>query len=67
MKLAQNVGGIDKVIRIVAGLALIGAGFYLESWIAGIVGAVLLLTGVLGRCGLYYLLNINTCPAKQNS
>lgn len=65
MKLTQNVGGIDKILRLVAGAALIGAGILTGMWWLAIIGGILFLTGVVGRCGLYYLLGINTCPAKK--
>lgn len=66
MKLVQNVGGVDRVIRLVGGAALIGAGIYLgQIWLA-IIGGVLFLTGLVGRCGLYYLIGVNTCPPKKS-
>lgn len=60
----SNVGGIDKVARIVVGLALIGwalSGGPVWAWI----GAVPLATGLFGLCPLYSLLGINTCPLKR--
>jgi hypothetical protein len=60
-----NVGGIDKILRIVAGLALIALA------IAGIgspwtwIGVVPLLTGVVGFCPFYPLLGLSTCPIKK--
>lgn len=63
----KNVGGIDKVLRIVAGLALLSLIFILEGsarwW--GLVGIVPLFTGTLGWCPAYTLVGLNTCPAKQ--
>lgn len=60
-----NVGGIDKILRIVAGLALIAlaiAGIGLPwTWI----GVVPLLTGVVGFCPFYPLLGLSTCPIKN--
>ena len=60
----SNVGGIDKILRIIAGEALVGwaaMGGPLWAWI----GVVPLLTGVLGFCPAYKLLGINTCPMKK--
>ena len=57
----NNVGGFDKILRIVAGVILMGLG------IAGIgapwtfVGIVPLVTGLVGWCPLYPLLGISTC------
>jgi hypothetical protein len=65
---AKNVGGIDRVIRIVVGLALI-AGFFLNSgatysWLY-LIGIVPLLTGVFSTCALYSLIGVNTCSVKK--
>ncbi|MCX8087300.1 MAG: DUF2892 domain-containing protein [Rhodocyclaceae bacterium] len=60
-----NVGGIDKILRIVVGLALIVwaiMGGPVWAW----VGIVPLATGLIGFCPLYPLLGINTCPTKQD-
>ncbi len=65
---AKNVGGIDRVLRIVVGLALI-AGFFLNSgsaysWLY-LIGIVPLLTGVFSTCALYSLIGVNTCSVKK--
>jgi hypothetical protein len=59
-----NVGSSDKIIRIIAGVAAIGAGFYFQSW-WGAVGVVPLGTGLLNFCPLYAMLGINTCKAQK--
>ena len=63
----SNVGGIDKVLRIVAGLALLALVFILDGaarwW--GLIGIVPLLTGSLGWCPAYLPFGISTCPAKK--
>jgi hypothetical protein len=60
----QNVGGIDRVLRIILGLALIVGGFFFLSGLAGtIVGAVgfiPLITGLVGWCPLYLPFKFNT-------
>ena len=59
-----NVGGIDKVLRIVVGLAVLSLVFVLPEptrwW--GLVGLVPLLTGFMNFCPLYSILGLNTCP-----
>ncbi|WP_300454627.1 DUF2892 domain-containing protein [Accumulibacter sp.] len=62
-----NVGGIDKVLRIIIGLVLIGlaASGVVGAW--GWIGIVPLLTGVFGICPAYSLLGLNTCPLKKTS
>ncbi|OIP15213.1 MAG: hypothetical protein AUK53_04470 [Betaproteobacteria bacterium CG2_30_59_46] len=61
-----NVGGIDKVLRIVAGIVLLALTFVLKSesglWLWGLIGIVPLATGLLGWCPFYPLLGLNTCP-----
>ncbi len=55
-----NVGGIDKVLRIVAGLVIIGLGLYYKSW-WGAIGIVPLGTGLFNFCPAYCPLGISTC------
>jgi hypothetical protein len=63
--LACNVGKPDKIVRIIIGVVILAAGFYLKSW-WGLIGVVPILTGVFGRCGLYYPLKINTVKKEAN-
>lgn len=59
-----NVGGIDRAIRIAAGLILIAlAATGTVGW-WGWLGVLPLATGLLRWCPPYSLLGINTCPAK---
>lgn len=64
-----NVGGIDRAIRIVVGLALLvwffldqgtGAAHYLK-----LIGIVPLFTGLFGTCPAYRLFGFSTCPMKS--
>ncbi len=63
----KNVGGIDRVSRIVVGLALLSLILFVEGparwW--GLLGIVPLLTGLLQTCPLYTLLGFNTCPLRN--
>lgn len=59
----SNVGGFDRVLRIVAGLILLTfVAVYQgdERWF-GLIGVVPLLTGVFRFCPAYRLLGMNTC------
>ena len=62
-----NVGGIDKILRIVVGIALIAMAALgvVGAW--GWIGVVPLLTGLLGTCPAYSLLGMNTFPLKKNT
>jgi hypothetical protein len=59
-----NVGGIDRVLRILVGLALISLVFIGPKVIWGWVGVVPLLTGIFKFCPAYKLIGVNTCPTK---
>ena len=56
-----NVGGIDKVIRIVAGLILIALVFVGPQTPWGWIGIIPLATGLIGFCPLYKIIGVNTC------
>jgi hypothetical protein len=59
-----NVGGLDRVIRLILGLALLGAGIFALSgtwqWVSIAAGAILLLTGLVSFCLLYPVIGVNT-------
>jgi len=61
----SNVGGIDRVLRIVAGLVLIGLTLAGQIGAWGWIGVVPLLTGALGSCPLYTVLGMSTCPMNK--
>ena len=59
-----NVGGADKILRIVAGIALLAwAAFGGPVW--AWIGIVPLATGLLGWCPAYTMLGMNTCPLSK--
>lgn len=60
-----NVGGIDRILRIVVGILIIGAGVYLNNW-WGAVGAVPLFTGLIGWCPAYIPLGISSCKVCES-
>ena len=60
-----NVGSADKIIRVVAGVVVIGWGFYAKNWL-GAIGIVPLATAAMGWCPLYSIFGIKTCPMKKD-
>lgn len=63
-----NVGTIDRIVRVVVGLALI-AGFFVYPeasyrW-AYLIGIVPLVTGLVAICPVYSVLGLSTCPQKS--
>ena len=61
----NNVGGIDRIVRIVVGLALIGLTLTGTIGVWGWIGVVPLLTAALGTCPLYTVLGFSSCPMKN--
>jgi len=62
-----NVGGVDRTIRIVAGLVLIVAAFLHLFGPWGWIGLVLLATGMVRFCPAYRLFGASTCPKQAAS
>ncbi|MFZ5510625.1 MAG: YgaP family membrane protein [Pseudomonadota bacterium] len=60
-----NVGGIDRVLRALVGLVLIGLTLTNVIGIWGWIGVVPLVTALVGFCPAYTLLGLNTCPMKK--
>lgn len=64
----KNLGNSDRFIRVVASLTLAYAAYRASGPLAvslGVFAAVMLLTAIVGWCGLYTLLGINTCPLDK--
>ena len=64
-----NVGGVDRILRIVVGVALL-AWFFVDQgqgfWhYAKLIGIVPLATALMASCPLYSVLGVSTCPMKK--
>lgn len=66
--MTTNVGTIDRVIRVIIGLALLWYAVLAAptgyNWI-GWIGVIPLVTALIGNCPLYSILGVSTCPAKR--
>lgn len=63
----KNIGEKDKLIRFILSVVLIFLGhFYKTEWLSAL-GTLILITGYFSWCGLYSLLDINTCPTCYHS
>lgn len=60
----RNVGDLDRLVRVVLGLAVIAAGVYYRSW-WGALGAVPLLTAAVGVCPAYLPFGLSSCAARK--
>jgi sulfite exporter TauE/SafE len=68
--MTTNIGTIDRILRVVLGLALIafalgyifpGTGWNVLGWI----GIIPLGTAAMGNCPAYSLLGVSTCPVER--
>lgn len=65
MKLTRNIGNIDRIIRVIAGLGLISLVFVGPQTLWGWLGLLPLATAVIGFCPPYALLGVSTCGTKE--
>jgi len=68
--MTTNVGTLDRAVRIA--LAIVFSILYFTGTVSGtagvvllVLGAALVLTAVVGTCGLYSIFDISTCPVKK--
>lgn len=62
----MNVGTVDRVVRVTAGVVLMGLAATGTLGVWAWVGVVPLVTGVIGFCPAYKVAGINTCTASKN-
>jgi hypothetical protein len=62
----MNVGTIDRILRVVVGLAVISLVFIGPKTPWGWVGLIPLATAAFRFCPLYTVLGINTCQLPKN-
>jgi len=60
----KNVGSIDKVVRYIAGIVIIGLGLYYGSW-WGAIGIVPIGTALTGTCPAYLPFGLSTCKTSK--
>jgi hypothetical protein len=65
--MTANVGNLDRLLRIVAGLALLSLVFVGPQTYWGLIGLIPLITGLVGFCPAYRLFGLSSCPAASRS
>jgi hypothetical protein len=63
--LPRNEGTIDRVLRVLAGAAILSLAFIGPKSPWAYLGVIPLLTGLVGSCPLYTLLGLSTCPMRK--
>ncbi|MGE0551814.1 MAG: DUF2892 domain-containing protein [Gemmatimonadales bacterium] len=61
----RNEHGLERAARVLLGLVLLSLVFVGPKTLWGLLGAVPLVTGLLGSCPLYTLLGVSTCPTPR--
>lgn len=64
--LPRNEGNVDRILRVVAGVVLVGVAISGTSAL-GWIGLVPLITGAVGSCPIYTALGLNTCPVERHA
>lgn len=71
IKFTQNVGSLDRILRVIIGFSFIYIGLFLLIGLIRLififVGLGLIVNAVSGFCGIYYLLGISTCKVVKKS
>jgi hypothetical protein len=68
----RNVGNVERVLRLMAGLALLGwacsrSGMTGIDWFVMLISVALIFNGVFQRCYLWFVLDINTHQKTMDS
>lgn len=61
--MTQNVGSVDRMVRVVLGLVIAALGLYFQSW-WGVLAIVPLGTALIGWCPAYLPFGLTTCKMK---
>ena len=61
----SNMGSIDRGLRIIVGLVLVGLALTNVIGWWGWIGIVPIITGAIGSCPAYNIIGVNTCGSKQ--
>jgi len=67
LAMTRNVGGIDRILRALVGVVMLGLTWYGTIGLWGLLGLVPLGTALIGFCPLYTLLGIATCPVGSKA
>ncbi len=65
--MTKNVGSIDRILRIILAVALLGFAFFSGhpyAWV-GYIGIIPLITALIGNCPVYSLVGLSTCPVAN--
>lgn len=61
----NNVGSLDRIVRVILGLVILAAGYCYQNWF-GLIGIVPLGTAALGWCPAYLPFGLSTCKRPKS-
>lgn len=61
--MTKNIGDLDRALRVIAGLSILGVGLYLKTW-WGLIGVIPLISASIRWCPLYLPFGLNTLRKK---
>ncbi len=64
LKLEPNIGKRDRLIRIIAGVVIVGLGLKFKTWL-GLIGLLLIATAILRWCPAYVPLKMDTREEEE--
>ncbi len=67
MQLKHNVGGTERWVRIILGVILTITGYMVSSWLWGVVGLVIFITGIIKWCPIYKTFKMSTCKVEKTT
>lgn len=65
--MTNNVGSLDRILRIVGGLLLLSLVFVGPQTLWGLVGLILIGTALISFCPIYRIVGLSTCTRKQDA
>lgn len=63
--MACNVGKIDALLRFIIGIGILVTGIFMHNFI-GLLGLILIFTGITRRCVIYFFTGISTYPKSDD-
>ena len=60
----KNIGGVDRILRLLVGVAIGAYGVYTQNWL-GLIALVPIGTALAGTCLLYIPLGLSTCAHDE--
>ncbi len=65
MKLSQNIGFSDRLIRLIIALLFLVIAYWRVNWIIFAAALFVLFESIVGWCALYQILGKNSCSIKK--